>query len=585
MNESTVGRTPITIVEIDQDKCTRTYGVAPCTAAVGVTGAAKCYNTRATCQDPDNYDRGTLTLSFTRPHAQVPRDRNIIPSLTSTSTAPSKINPNGNSRSSGPLGQRATASVGFQDHPHSDLLTDPYRSERGYDPLARGTFWSKWLARNPYYQNRPLRIREGYLGQAVEEMQTRHYLIDSIDGPDSNGRVTVRGKDPLKLADAERAQAPLASPGELRFDIGPSDTSFQVARALASDYPSPGTVRIGDECMQYASAVDTAGYVTFSGVTRGTDGTVADDHATNDQVQWCLRYTDAQVWEVAEELLTQYAAVDPAYIPSAEWAAEGGVWLPQFNVTTLITEPTGVGELLGELTEQALFYLWWDERTQDIKLRAVRPAIGTVPTLTDDSNILADSVSLQVEPAQRVSQVWVYFDPKDRTQGVSEEKNYRRLRVRADLEAESANKYGEQRIRKIYARWIQNEAQALNLSVRIMAASIDNPRFLRLRLDAKDRSLWTADIADVLHRNIVDADGLPVAERYQAISVNEVQPGEVVEYDMMRSQFTAGRFGFYMAADAPVFTAATEEQLEAPGAWYADVDGKMSDGSDGWKYQ
>src|SRR3954465_10733275 len=50
-----LGREPVTILEVDLDYCANTYGVAPCTAAVGVTGSAKCFNTRKTCQDANHY--------------------------------------------------------------------------------------------------------------------------------------------------------------------------------------------------------------------------------------------------------------------------------------------------------------------------------------------------------------------------------------------------------------------------------------------------------------------------------------------------------------------------------------------------
>jgi len=52
-DENTVGRESVQIVEMKQPICGNVYGVSPCTAS-GVAGL-ECYNTRATCQDPDNY--------------------------------------------------------------------------------------------------------------------------------------------------------------------------------------------------------------------------------------------------------------------------------------------------------------------------------------------------------------------------------------------------------------------------------------------------------------------------------------------------------------------------------------------------
>lgn len=52
-SETTVGREPVQLLEIKQPLCGNVYGVAPCTAS-GAVGS-ECYNTRPTCQDPDNY--------------------------------------------------------------------------------------------------------------------------------------------------------------------------------------------------------------------------------------------------------------------------------------------------------------------------------------------------------------------------------------------------------------------------------------------------------------------------------------------------------------------------------------------------
>ena len=51
------GRIPTVFVELDMDFCANTYGIAPCTASIGVTGASKCYNTYATCQSKANFNK------------------------------------------------------------------------------------------------------------------------------------------------------------------------------------------------------------------------------------------------------------------------------------------------------------------------------------------------------------------------------------------------------------------------------------------------------------------------------------------------------------------------------------------------
>lgn len=66
------GRRPCTIVEIDQDVCSLTYGCGACTAAIGTTGSRKCYNTRETCQDPVNFTKTSQTLRFSNRRIKQP---------------------------------------------------------------------------------------------------------------------------------------------------------------------------------------------------------------------------------------------------------------------------------------------------------------------------------------------------------------------------------------------------------------------------------------------------------------------------------------------------------------------------------
>ena len=64
----------VTYVELDLPYCANTYGTAPCTASIGVTGADRCYNCRKTCQDIANFSATTVTLRFAKPAAYLPRD-------------------------------------------------------------------------------------------------------------------------------------------------------------------------------------------------------------------------------------------------------------------------------------------------------------------------------------------------------------------------------------------------------------------------------------------------------------------------------------------------------------------------------
>ncbi len=547
--------------------------------------------------DDDPLAVATRTLRFTKPQTSAPRDLYLMPLLVDVDTAATRINPGGGSRDRGVLGDRASIDLGFKDAPGSGRVVDKYRTERisgtaqvdegGYEPLERGTFFSTWRARNRFFQNRRVRVLEGFVGEALRDMQTREYFVDQFLGPDSDGRVVFRAKDVLKLADDERAQAPDATPGELSAALTDVETtSFQATGAVLADYPdAPGLVRIGSEVIEYQARTQaTVDNVEFTTLSRGARGSEADSHDAEDRVQRCLEFVDVEPWKLAEELLVDFGNVPQEFIPITDWDDEGETWLSQFPLSAVITEPTSVTILLGEITKQAQFFIWWDEHAQEIKLKALRPPTEDPFQLNEVSHMIEGASVLTEHPDQRLSQVWIFFKQKDPTKRLDDETNYARLRIRADLVSEAPAAYGETRIRKIFSRWLQTEgavSQAAKLTLDRFQA---NPRTLKVRVDAKDRaSLRVGEVVDVLMRTIVDDRGLEVPKRWQVISAREEPAGEAVALEFQEFEFV-GRFALYMEDDAPDFDAATDDEKKS-GAWYSDDDGKFPDGTDGYQYQ
>jgi hypothetical protein len=568
---------PVTLVEIDRDVCSLTFGVSPCPA----TGT-KCYNTWATCAARSAFAVTTQTLRFAKPRADLPLSFEAIPSVISTSASPTELNVGDVDASSGPLGKRAQATVTFQDHPTSDIEIDPYVSNRSLDPWTHGTFWTKLNARWPTPKGRKIRILDGYIGQATSAMVRREYLIDSIDGPNSAGVVSIRAVDPLRILDDKTSQAPILSRGELSAAITNSQTTLTVTGAVLADYPATGTLRIKGELMTYTGRTISGGIITFTGITRATDGTTAAAHEIESRVQTCIRYTDVNAWEVAKSIIQVYAPAAYAYIDLTEWETEADQWLDGFIVSAVISEPTGLNQLLAELCRDAQFFIWWDERQQKILLRAVRPPTETPQVFTENANIIAGSQSLVQKPDERISQIWYYYQPRDLSKSVTDEENYRKVRIRIDADAESPREYGESAVEKIFSRWVRTDAIVVAITTRLLARYSVNPYYLTISVDAKDRGTWTADVVDVSTRLLTNTEGLPFTTRYQIISAQETSPGSVVKYVLQNYNFSA-RYGFWMAADAPTYAAATDEQ-RAIGGWWAGTDGKIS-GDDGYEWQ
>ena len=302
----TLNRKPIQIVAIDLDYCTLTYATGACGAVLGTTGEDKCYNTFQTCQDTDNFDRGSQKLYMSMNMNGLPKEAIIYPCLSGPiDHNPMILNLGGMGESIGSLGKISRVRISALDFRDSGILVDKYQSERltgaanasgdTHNPIKQGTFFGKLRARNPYYIGRSMQIMEGYEGDTLASMRVRHYIIDKWQGPDASGRVEIEGVNPLRLTWGDKAQVPIASQGRLESDITSSDLSATLSPPGIgnSEYPTSGKVFIGSEIMSFTRSGDT---LTLS--NRGSHGTDAEDHEDGDVVQLCAEWFRTPVNEV-----------------------------------------------------------------------------------------------------------------------------------------------------------------------------------------------------------------------------------------------------------------------------------------------
>ena len=238
----------LTYVEIDIPFCALRYGettdAGACPAVLGVDSVDKCFNSRATCPVRASYLDDTVTLRFGKDGLSYrPEEIECIPSLVEAVFSPGTIKP-GES-----LGERSTLTVTFKDGPHPDTGPgyDKYRTERSYDPFEQGTYWGKFRARQPFMRGQPIRLRQGYLGQTLDEMETRHFFIESCTGPTMAGTYSIEAKDIFKQLDGDRAMAPAVSTGYLSLPITDSATTATLAPAGIGDaeYDIEGYLAIG----------------------------------------------------------------------------------------------------------------------------------------------------------------------------------------------------------------------------------------------------------------------------------------------------------------------------------------------------
>ncbi len=439
-----IGKKSLVYVEVEQDYCSLLYGVAPCTASIPTTGAAKCYNTRKTCQDIANFASAPVTLRFGIDVDYLPQGIDCIPSIADWSVSPAIISLGED------LGLRAEMRVTLKDHPWSDTGPggDKYVAERTYDPFNLGTFWGKWRSRVQFIRGRAIRLIIGYEGQALADMETRHFVVESFDGPTPEGTFTIIAKDPIKALDDDRAQAPTATNGFLIADITNSAGSFTLAPSGIGDaeYPASGYINIGGA--EICSFTRSGNTMTLT--ARGQLGTTAQAHSAQDRAQIVLYYPGNDPADIIYELMVDYAGIDPAFINLADWQFETSSFLRRV-FSTVIPDPTGVKKLITELIQQAALSIWWDEVEQKIRLRVLRSIDLNAEEIGPDI-IQRGTFRTQEQPDKRVSQVWIFYGQSNPLSRLEEEKNYRSLAITIDQTAETD--YGSSAIKKIFSRWI-----------------------------------------------------------------------------------------------------------------------------------
>lgn len=582
------GREPLQIVEIEQPRCVNRFGTSPCTA----TGAPKCFQTFTTCADRVNFDgTGSIKWRFGPNVTGLPDtgdysdadnpQTTVLPGLVSVSSSSSKLNISGILRGESPLGIRATCNVVLEDFPFNDFVGDFYRADR---TLGEATFWELWQVRNRFYAGMFLRVYDGYVGQSLDEMDVRLYVVDKVEGP-TGGQVRITGIDPLRLTEATKAEFPRTTDILLAADIEDDATTIEAWGSLADFTDDFGNtsehyIRLGNEFISYTGATEVeAGKYSLDGVTRAALGTTAESGQADDKLQRVGYYSKKLIWHIAHDLIVSHSSIPDALADLDDWDDEAGAYLAAFKVSGVVPEPTPVEDLLAELCFSGQFSIWWDERLQAIPLIVVQPPAGVVPELTDADDILTDPAVKRL-PDERVTRVFVYYGVRDWTGSLTAAENFRTAHVRVSTDDENENASDSIVKREIFSRWIQTLSQALSASKRVIDLYANIPERLVVEIDAKDRAYGIGSVLDVATRAFKDTEGNPLAQRWQVVSFEEAQHGHRYRVEAQTFPYE-GKFANIMADGSPVYASATDaEKLD--GCWLSEDTGLMPDGTEGY---
>jgi len=576
IEKKVVGKKTLETIEPTFDSCSLTYGVGACTA----TGAAgsECNNTRPTCHDVGNYAKTTTTYK-TCSKSNMPMGEGLFPCLEKVSISPAIAEP-------GKIGVRATITATLSDFSHHDRGVDPYATTRSYDAMEQGTFWGRMIARNPYYPGRPLTYKKGYIANTFSwnDFESRSYVMDTISGPDQMGRVTIKGRDRLILAQDDKIQIPEASVGTLTAGITSVSSSFTMSTGDGASYDSAGTISLGDEDIIYTRVSDA-----FTLTTRGANGTTAEDHDQDDLVQQCKTHTLENVVDVLHEYLI-LIGIDESNIPydaglsvptgtNDEWDDLKEIWIASNSLTRTVREPTGARNLIEEMLEQNNLMLWHDLVSDKIKLAANVPPLAnaTLSTYTDEKNFIG-LPKVTRDEKRRVTSVWIYWGKIDNSAG-DKPANYRYLHISADSNKSSADQYDGHQIRKIFASWLPDQALVSQLGGRMVARYANTPHVIDFKLDMRDSDLMIGDICWINTRQLQNFDGSNKVEQVQIISRND--DSDPLVYKGLTSTFS-GKYGFIAPNTIGSRLTETEENVRKYG-FICENTGFFADGEPGDK--
>lgn len=568
-----LGRESLVVVGLVMDYCSLTAGVGACTATQ--TGDAKCHNTRATCNDAANYDKTTKEYKCCQPRSSLPRGEPMFPVIDG------KVKKSATSTTAGSgLGKRSVVQVKLKDFPHHDRGIDPYVSERTYDPLERGTFWGKFIKRNPYYEGRTLKVYYGYIGDTFSwsDFEIQEYDIVDITGPD-NGYINITAKDVLVRTYDRKSQYPSASTGSLLADITSGATSATLTPSgIGNDeYPASGYISIGKEAISFTRSADVLT------LTRSQWGTEAKTHTAGDTVQICASWDGTNIIDVLDELLVTGAGLPSAYIPTADWTTEKDLWLSAANVKGILMKPESIEKVIAELSESFMFDIWWDATAQEVKIKALSPEPSgvTVNTLTEGSNIKQGSLKIQRKSKDRYTEIRVFYNKTDYSEDDKLE-NFASIQISSDVGRAGADRYDGNSIKTIKSRWFEAGANAAQLAGRLLARFADTPETVTFMLDNKDHGkMEMAGRVELDSWQFQDASGANEARKFQVLEIAEGEAGHDFKVTCLTSSFT-GRYGFIAPIGTPDYSSATEDQKDRY-SFICLSTGLFADGTEGYK--
>jgi hypothetical protein len=563
-----ISREPIELLVLTLDYCANAFGVAPCTA-VGEC----CYNTYKTCKDKTNFTKTTKDYKFTSSKNATPFKTGELPYLMQADYLPCEIKDT--------ITVNSRINVKLIDELWPDVGTDPYLSTRS--AATTSTYWKMLIARNPNYVGRIAKLYRGFAGLAEVDFEQRFVgKIKNISY--DKGSVSIELVDLLKsLDDIQIAQKVNL---ELVADIDDTITYCTLSNHTATGLSETGgVIRIDDELITY-TALNLLNNVA-SGMTRGSFGTTAASHNAEAQVQPCRYYSSANPFDVLLEMLQTDATIDNAYIDLTAFADVKAHPGNELNISTVVSEPTSLSELFWEIVKVFDCKVWIDENLKITIAHNISNMPGrTYHTITDESNIVKDSISVDNNDSMRITRLSLYWD-WNLIDSLSDIASYEHASITIDGDAESANEYASSIPDSIYSRWFNDyfmtdeEQLRINyITSRYVSHRRDALPIISFKTELKDYAVKVGEFAKITTDQISDQSGITESDVLCMITSKKHTSNGLIEFKAQR--MPKRKVLIIAPSSYSALTYATASVAQREYGCLSDSSNLMSDGTDGY---
>lgn len=578
----------VTLLEVILDVCAETFSEGACTA----TGEP-CYNHWNGCRDQCNFNCSTKSYWFTTCIVPAHLATQYTPNIREVSSNPTTI----------ALGKtfstRGKITVVFDDSEHNDRGFDPYIEERFPNAIpicpedVPGTLFGRWIERVKYFENRRANVYHGYCDQPLCEFVKESYFIDAVSGPTAAGRVTFTLKDPLILADDSNAKCPRAEDKIVATQIAGNEFARPFTLGLALDGPvesvaegeTPAApfaavngflsrnnyllgdpaqdacfarlrhVCVGEEVMEVRAEVNNAtprGW-NIKLLDRAVCGSELKQHDEGAAITLAETFAaGTHVADVVCRLLTECSEIQDVAVQCCEDTEESLIDFDSFEAfrcaaplsftgEVIICKPVGLTTLLNELSEQFLFFLYFDSSVGKIRIQNFAPPeCDSVIPIIEFCSMVKSSVERR-KTDDRYNQINFFNSVTNCGKSLSEENlSDVVVTVTADALREACDRreYKTKKIKTIRSRWVTKKNRYV--------AAANGERWLRIRRCPAERATISLSFEEGrcfgmgtfarLHHPSIQSPSGGYAEYYWLLTGRNVN-GDCIELSFERTDF------------------------------------------------